>query len=173
MIPTVETERLILRPIAFQDMEGIYQLDTDPEIHKYLIHQSLSSKKQALERIEFIQAQYRRHGVGRWAMIEKTSGCFTGWAGIKFIDKELNKHIHFYDVGYRLLKAYWGKGYATEATKASLTFAFSKLGAETVYGHAHHENLASRNVLEKAGLIYKETFQFEGIPHLWFEINKP
>ena len=97
MIPTVETERLILRPIAFQDMEGIY----------------------------------------------------------------------------RLLKAYWGKGYATEATKASLAFAFSKLGAETVYGHTHHENLASRNVLEKAGLIYKETFQFEGIPHLWFEINKP
>lgn len=51
--------------------------------------------------IQFIRQQYADYGIGRWAVIEKDSGCFIGWSGLKFITEAENNRIHFYDVGYR------------------------------------------------------------------------
>ena len=117
-----ETERLILREILPTDVEGMYQLDADPDVHKYLGNKPVTSREQTLEVINFIRQQYIDNGIGRWAIINKKSNEFLGWTGLKLVTDETNHHKNYYDLGYRLIKKYWGKGIATESACASLDY---------------------------------------------------
>ena len=111
----VETERLVLREIVPQDAEALFALDSDPEVHRYLGNKPLESKEQAVATIDFIRKQYVDNGIGRWAIEEKEHSTFVGWSGLKYVKEITNNHINYYDLGYRLMKRYWGQGYATEA----------------------------------------------------------
>ena len=130
----IETERLILRELLATDDEGMFELDSNPEVHKYLGNKPVTKIEECRETIQVVQKQYIENGIGRFAMIEKSTENFVGWSGIKFIKEPVNNHIIFYEVGYRLIPKYWGKGYATESTISSLNFAFEKLNAKDVYG---------------------------------------
>ena len=168
----VETERLILREILQTDIEGFFQLDSDPEVHRYLGNNPVQDKDQVKDVIKFIRQQYVDYGIGRWGIIDKQTKDFIGWAGLKFVTKKTNNHIHYYDLGYRLRRKYWGKGIATESAKASLTYAFEKLKVEEVFAMADIENIRSDNVLTKVGLKFIETFDLDNIKHNWYRIDK-
>ena len=168
-----ETERLVLRELLPEDKEGMFELDTNPEVHKYLGNHPVHTMEQIEETIQFIRQQYIDHGIGRWALIEKSTGDFIGWGGLKLMRQLTNHHIDYYDLGYRLIKRYWGKGYATEATIASLNYAFKELKQEKIYAMANVNNIASRHILEKSGLHFVEKFYHEGEEHDWFEISAP
>jgi len=101
-----ETERLILRDILPTDVEGMYQLDAAPEVHKYLGNKPVASREQTVEVINFIRQQYIDNGIGRWAIINKKSNEFLGWTGLKLVTDETNRHKNYYDLGYRLVKKY-------------------------------------------------------------------
>ncbi|OQP55873.1 hypothetical protein A4H97_19970 [Niastella yeongjuensis] len=75
------------------------------------------------------------------------------------------------DLGYRLIKKYWGLGIATEAAWASLAYAFSELKAPAVYAITDSNNAASHHVLLKAGLHFIETFEYHGFIHNWYQID--
>lgn len=167
-----ETERLILREILPTDVEGMFELDSDPDVHRYLGNKPVKNKEQIVEVIRFIRQQYIENGIGRWAIIDKKTNNFIGWTGLKFITEKTNNHINYYDLGYRLIKKYWGKGIATETAIASLEFAFNKLNAIEVYGMADCENVGSNKILKKVGLKFLETFDFEGIKHNWYKIER-
>lgn len=168
-----ETERLILREILPTDVEGMYQLDADPDVHKYLGNKPVTSREQTVEVINFIRQQYIDNGIGRWAIIDKKSHEFLGWTGLKLVTDETNHHKNYYDLGYRLIKKYWGKGIATESAFASLEYAFDKLDAKEVYAMADCENNGSNNILKKVGLDFIETFDLDGTKHNWYKIDKP
>jgi [ribosomal protein S5]-alanine N-acetyltransferase len=169
----LETERLILRKILPSDDKGMFELDSAPEVQRFLGNKPIKSIREARQIIAFIRSQYQENGIGRWAVVEKESNSFVGWAGLKLVKEKINDHINFYDLGYRLIKRYWGKGYATEAANVSLKYGFEQLGLEQVYGMCDAENVASRNVLEKVGLKRIETFDLNGVAHNWFELSKP
>lgn len=169
----IETERLILRELTPDDAEGMFELDSDPAVVKYLHKAPFTSIGQSREVIDFIIRQYKDYGIGRWAVIEKSSGEFVGWSGLKLATTPVNNHIGFYDIGYRLLKKFWDKGYATESAKAALVYGFDVLKADTIYGMCDVENTGSANVLQKIGLHYVENFEHEGINHKWFRVDKP
>ena len=95
-----------------------------------------------------------------------------GWAGLKFVTTEINKHKNYYDLGYRLIKKYWGQGIGTEAALASLKYAFEKLKVDEVYAMADCENTGSNNILKKLGMNCIETFDYEGIKHNPFSIGQ-
>ena len=95
-----------------------------------------------------------------------------GWAGLKFVTDETNKHINYYDLGYRLVKKYWRQGIATETAVASLEYAFNKLNIKEIYAIANCENIGSNIILQKVGLRYIETFNLDGTNHNWYKINK-
>src|SRR5918993_1172509 len=97
----IETERLILREFLPSDDEGMFELDSNPEVHKYLGENPSHTIEQAREMIANIRQQYAENGIGRWAAIEKETGNFIGWSGLKFIREYENNRIHYYDVGYR------------------------------------------------------------------------
>lgn len=153
-----ETERLILREIIPEDAQAFFEMDADPEVHRFLGNNPVKTIEQIYEAIQRITKQYDDYGIGRWAAIEKSSGAFIGWTGLKFMTEPVNDTIHFHDIGYRLNKKYWGKGYATESAKAGLEYGFTTLGLKEIIGTAHIENKASRKALEKCGLTFVEKF---------------
>jgi RimJ/RimL family protein N-acetyltransferase len=166
-----ETERLIIREILLTDVDGMFELHADPDVHRFLGNKTVKSKEQVIDIINFVQRQYLEHGVGRWAMIDKETNEFIGWTGLEFVTKETNKHINYYDLGYRLIKRFWGQGLATESAFASLDFAFDKLNANEVYGMADCENDGSNKILKKVGLKFIERFDLEGIKHNWYRVD--
>src|SRR5690606_254622 len=110
----VTTHRLILREILPTDLEGMFELDSDPEVHRFLGNQPVKTMEESKALINYIRQQYIDHGIGRWAITDKQTGEFMGWTGLKFVTKETNNHKDYYDLGYRLIKRFWGKGIATE-----------------------------------------------------------
>lgn len=167
----IETERLIIREITLKDIDGMFEMDSNPEVHKYLGNQPLKTKEESRAMITFIRQQYEDFGIGRWAMIEKTTGNFMGWTGFKFINEMVNGHINYYDLGYRMIPKYWGKGYATEAAKACLEYN-NKLKLTPIYAIADNDNISSKNVLVKSGFTPAETFIFHDMLHRWFNFQQ-
>lgn len=167
-----ETERFILREIIPSDADGFFELDSDPDVHKYLGNKPITSRVQAIDAINLIRAQYVTNGIGRWAIIDKKTNLFVGWTGLKLITDETNHHKNYYDLGYRLIKKYWRLGIATETALASLEYAFSKLQAKEVYAIADRENDGSNKILNKIGFSFIETFDLDGIKHNWYKINR-
>jgi RimJ/RimL family protein N-acetyltransferase len=104
-------------------------------------------------------AQYERSpGAGVWAAVERANGAFTGWFHLRQYGDDRPREL---ELGYRLRAAAWGKGYATEGSRALVERAFRELGAERVVAETMAVNAASRRVMEKAGLLYVRTFRAE------------
>jgi len=167
-----ESDRIVLRELLPSDKDAMFEMDSDPEVHKYLWQNPITRLEQAEATIAFVRAQYIEHGIGRWAIVEKESNQFVGWGGLKLITTPINGHVNFYDVGYRLLRRFWGKGYATESAKLSVQYAFEELHATAVYAMADPNNLASRNALEKTGLKIDGHCEYEGLKCDWFELSR-
>ncbi|PZS35903.1 MAG: GNAT family N-acetyltransferase [Pseudonocardiales bacterium] len=152
----LETDRLILRKFTTADLEHLVELDRDPEVTTFLTGGVATPRKQVEnEVLPRILAEYARApGWGRWAAIEKSSGAFLGWFSL---DPPKDERAGL-ELGYRLRKAAWGKGYATEGSRALVDRAFSDPPVQRVFAETMAVNLASRRVLEKAGLRYLRTF---------------
>lgn len=169
----VETDRLILRELLPQDELGMFELDSDPEVHRFLGNQPIKDIERIREVITFVRQQYVDNGIGRWAMVEKHTNQFIGWTGLKLVKEEFNHHINYYDLGYRLVRKFWGRGYATEGAIASIHYGFETMKLKEIFATTDAQNIASAKVLEKAGFLNIETFNDEGKPHYWFSIKHP
>jgi len=170
----IETERLILRELRMTDLEGMFELDSDPEVHKYLGNKPVKQIEESQKMLESVITQYKERGFGRWAAIERYSGNFIGWSGLRLNSEySMNGFTKYYDVGYRFMKRYWGKGYATESGKASVNYAFNVLKLPELYATTEVGNLASHNALLKIGLEYVEDFYFEqeNLNLRWYKIE--
>jgi len=168
----IETQRFVIREILPSDIDGMYELHSDPEVHKYLANSTITEKEKIIDVINFVRKQYLDTGVGRWAIIDKNTNEFIGWTGLELVTEEINKHINFYDLGYRLIKRFWGQGIATETAVASLEYAFNNLNADEVFARADCDNIGSNNVLKKVGLRFIEKFDLDGVKHNWYKIGK-
>lgn len=168
----LETKRLILRELELSDAQGMFELDSDPDVHKYLGELVVNSIEESIGRIENIRNQYLINGVGRWAVIEKESKSFLGWAGLKLEEPRFFHPEKYYDIGYRLIKKFWGNGFATESAQASINYGFEKLNLTEIYADADTNNIASKKVLEKIGLKCVKSFDDEGFIVDWYKISK-
>lgn len=172
----IETERLILRELRLTDLEGMFELDSSPTVHKYLGNKPVKTIEESKTILESVINQYQERGIGRWAAIEKSSGDFIGWSGIRLnTEYNMNGFTKYYDVGYRLIERYWGNGYATESGKAAVKYAFNNMKLPELYATTHIENQASHNALLKLGLSYVEDFYFdyEKMNLRWYKIENP
>lgn len=153
-----QTDRLILRSILPSDDQGMFQLDSDPEVHRHLGGRTVESIDESRKIIERVQKQYHDFKIGRWAVIEKSSNSFIGWSGLKYCQKKENGHINYYDLGYRFIRSAWGKGYATESSWPAIQHAFKVLKLPVLYASTVKDNLASRRVLEKLGFVFTNLY---------------
>lgn len=167
-----ETERLILRELHPADAEAMFEMDSDPEVHQFVGKNPVTNIQQIHDVIQFVRQQYIDNGIGRWAMIDKNTNAFIGWSGLKLIKEPVEGHETHYDVGYRLLRKYWGKGYATESAIAAVKYGFEVLNANELNARAEVEHKASKHVLEKAGLKCMNILKFEDVDHYWFSLMR-
>lgn len=166
-----ETDRFVLRDIEESDRDGIFALDSDPEVHRYLGTQPITTLEQARDIIQYIRKQYVENGIGRWAIIDKESNDFVGWTGLKY-EKQVRAEFDYYDIGYRLRREYWGRGIATETAVESLRYGFEKMKLEEICGAADVNHLASNHILQKIGLNFYERFEFEGTLANFYKIHR-
>lgn len=169
MCVVLETERLQLRKITTNDAQDFFELDSNPNVHKYLGKTPVNTIEESEEAIAAILGQYERYNLGRSAVILKDSGEFIGWSGLKY--ETTVRDYAYYDIGYRFKEQFWGKGYAKESAIASLKYGFENLGLPKICGGAEVDNIASNKILKGIGLQYVETFDFEDEPHHWYELE--
>lgn len=155
----LETERLILRRFTEADVEHLVDLDSDPEVLRY-INGGTPTPRDVMEREilpRFLGYYDRYNGYGFWAAIEKTSGEFLGWFGLYPQDEDTDCLA----LGYRLRRSAWGKGYATEGAQALIRKGFTELGMRRVFAGTYEYNVASRRVMETVGMklvrVYRPT----------------
>ncbi|SHN44336.1 GNAT family N-acetyltransferase [Cryptosporangium aurantiacum] len=155
----LETERLILRHFTDDDLELIVDVNSDPEVTWFITGGKPTPleevRDEVLPRWKSFYEQYE--GFGYFAAIEKSTGEFLGWLIFRPNDKPVRADGSVregIELGYRLRRSAWGKGYATEGSRALIRKGFTELGVDRVFAEALAVHGASRRVMEKAGLRY-------------------
>jgi RimJ/RimL family protein N-acetyltransferase len=139
---------MVLRAFEPRDAAAFFALNGDPEVMRYTGETLVADVASARSIIE-AYPDFEEHGFGRWATILKEENRVIGFAGLKV----LPEYDGAVDLGYRFLPEHWGKGLATEASRACLRFGFETLGLDEIIGLVLPENTASIHVLEKVGMV--------------------
>ncbi len=156
----LETERLRLRWLTFDDIDAYNELGTNPEIIRYVGNQPFASLDVAKEKLCAAPLKdYATYGYGRFACVWKQTGQVIGICGPKFLPDTGDV-----DLGYRLLPNFWGMGLATESALASIHYARQQLGLQRLVAWVHPENVASTRVLTKLGFSFERTTTIADTP---------
>ena len=158
VLARLETDRLILRPFTEDDVDALVELDSDPDVMFFITGGRAPPREEVETDIlpAFLRYQKQPSGYGFWAAIEKESGDFLGWFHLRPEPDHAGPDEP--ELGYRLRRSAWGRGYATEGSRALIDHAFRDLGARRVNAETMAVHRASRQVMEKAGLRYVRTF---------------
>jgi RimJ/RimL family protein N-acetyltransferase len=156
----LETERLVLRRFTEANVDNLFDLDSDPEVMRFLTGGKPTPREVIRnETLPRILHYYERFaGFGFWAAIEKSTGEFLGWFEFRPPEGGGPDEV---ELGFRLRRSAWGKGYATEGSRALIRKGFTELGVRRVVAQTMAVNTASRRVMEKAGLTLVRTFHQE------------
>ena len=150
---TVETERLLLRPWrAADDLPPFAALNGDPEVMKWIAPNRPLASAESAALLERIEDHWREHGFGLWAVEPRSGGApCIGFAGLA-IPSFLPEVLPAVEVGWRLDRAWWGRGLATEAARAAVAHGFDALGLRSVIAIVDAGNARSLRVAEKLGM---------------------
>lgn len=159
----LETDRLLLRRFTADDVDNLVDLDADPEVMRYLTGGASTPRQVVRDEImpRLLSYYDQSEEFGFWAAVEKATGEFVGWFHFRphpegnRSDGTVRDGV---ELGYRLRRSAWGKGYATEGSRALIDRGFTEGGVERVYAETMAVNTGSRRVMDKAGLRYVRTF---------------
>lgn len=170
----IETDRLIMRAFRFEDAEALFEMDSNPAVHQYLWQKPITKIEEVHAYIEMVTNQYTTNKIGRFSTLLKETNELIGWTGIKYVNDHVeNGNTNFYDYGYRLNEKFWNKGYATEASKAWLDYAFNQMNIAEMNAYTHAENGASNHVLQKVGFQFIENYPDEqDVLWKWWQLKK-
>lgn len=156
-MPTLETERLILRKLTKKDAGDVYEYSSNPNVPRYLtwsVHESYGYTKKYLK---FLVSKYKTGEYLDWGIVLKSSGKLIGTCGFTSIE---TAHARG-EIGYVLNEAYWNKGYVTEAVERVLEYAFRDLELNRIEARVMEGNAASISLLNKCGMAFEGTFKEE------------
>jgi RimJ/RimL family protein N-acetyltransferase len=153
----LETERIRLRRLTEHDVENLVELDSDPEVMRYLSGGVPTPREEIEQRtLPAMLRFYQRYpAFGYWAAEERSDGSFLGWFLLRPAPDRPADEI---EIGYRLRRATWGRGLATEGSRALLARGFAEPEVRLIFAQTMTVNAASRRVMEKIGLRYVRTF---------------
>ena len=155
---SLETQRLILRSWRDGDRPTFAKLNSDPEVMEFFTFTRTPAEADAV--MDVLNGHIDRHAFGFWAMEEKQNGETIGFTGLQHVNFEA-RFCPAVEIGWRLLRPYWGKGYATEAARVSLEYAFNRLRLDEVVSFAVESNIRSRRVMERIGMVHEPDFDFD------------
>ncbi len=152
-MPTIETERLVLRKLTLSDAQDVYCYSRDPQVARYVLWSAHRSINETRFFIRSLLRQYRNHEPASYGIALKSTGQAIGTIGFSYIN---NEH-RCAEIGYSLARVHWNKGLMSEALAAMLEYGFSRLGLNRIEATHDVRNPASGRVMEKCGM------RFEGI----------
>ena len=165
-IPRLHTQRLELRALCDADLEPFAAMMADERVYRWLGGQP-STPADAWRSMAVFLGHWSLRGYGQWALEERESGRFVGRAGL------WNPHgWPGLEVGWAVAPDHWGKGYATEAGRASLQWAFATLDLDQVISLTRTDNAASQRVMTKLGLRYSHDIALLGHQQVLFRIAR-
>ena len=154
----LETARLRLRRFVQADLDRLVELDSDPEVMRYITY-GVPTPRERYE-FELLPRWLAFHDaaplLGYWAAESRDSGEFIGWFHLRpdrFDPREQ-------ELGYRVKRPAWGQGYATEGGRVLVRHGFERAGASKISARTLGANLGSRRVMEKCGLAYECDFVY-------------
>ncbi|MEU8245495.1 GNAT family N-acetyltransferase [Nonomuraea sp. NPDC048916] len=146
----LETDRLILRRFTEADADRLFELHNDPDVMRFL-----NGGRPAARDVIVNETLPRFISSGFFAAVERSTGAFLGWFHLRAPEGGDPAEP---ELGYRLHKTCWGRGYATEGSLALIGEAFGELGARRVFATTMTANRGSRRVMEKCGMRHTRTF---------------
>ena len=167
-VPTLDTARLRLRPWRDADIDVYAEMCADPEVMRHMGSGATFSRGDAWRNMAMYVGHWQLRGFGMWAVEERDTHRFVGRVGLHQPDGWPGL-----EVGWMLDRATWGRGYATEAGRASLQYAWNALGADHVVSLIMPENAASIRVAERLGEAVEGTFVLDGLELLVYGVDAP
>src|SRR5437870_3332158 len=164
-MPSIETERLLLRRFRPDDLDELAKLFADPDVMRYVGNGQPIDRTEAERALRSIINHWERHGFGRWAVVDKQSNEFIGFGGLRSL-------FDTPEVVYHFSKENWGKGLATELARASLRFGFDDRGFDRIVAVAKPENRASIHVMQKLGMRFEMKTSYYNIEVVQYEITR-
>lgn len=144
-----QTERLLFTKPAEDDLQRFYEINADPETNLFNPHGPMT-QEYAQEAFDEMLKHWAKNNFGAWAIMKKANPSMViGFGGLSYrlYEEELKLNL-----GYRLDKSYWGRGYATELAKNAIQFGFDGLHKKEIFALVRPQNQASINVLKKSGM---------------------
>lgn len=152
----ITTERLGLRNWHTSDLAVFTEMSQDPEVMEFF--PNLLTEEDCIGFIKRMQNHFQKFGFCYFAVDILETGKFIGFTGM--LNQTYESHFTpCVDIGWRLKRSAWGKGYATEAAKSCLNFAINNLNLKKVYSLASVPNINSISIMKKIGMEYHSTFQ--------------
>lgn len=163
----IRTDRLFLRRFCKEDLEDYARIMCDYEVGKWFPKGDSYTPEEAKRSLNNILEHWDEHGFGIWAVTDKEKRVLLGRCGLNLISETAEIEVDFV-----LARESWGKGYATEAAKAALSWGFNVLKLDRIIALAKPENVASRRVIEKIGMHCKKDAEYWGIVCAYYEKYK-
>jgi RimJ/RimL family protein N-acetyltransferase len=155
----LRTSRLLLRRWRADDVAGFAEMSADPEVMEYLL--PLPDRGLSVEAwVARARVHWDEHGFGQWVVEIPSAASFIGVVGLNVVSYD----AHFtpaVEVAWRLARAYWGQGYATEAARAALDYGFEELGLSEIAALTVPANQRSRRVMERLGMTRSPEDDFD------------
>ena len=168
-LPTIETNRLLLRQWREEDLDSYARICADPEVMRYL--PGVRTRQETARQIECFMRHWEERGYGLWAVEEKAGGEFIGFIGLAY-QEDWPVGEHKVEVGWRLDKQFWGNGLATEGALASLSHGFERRKLHRIISICDPRNRASQRVMEKCGLSFQGEAYWKGYDEVWYAIDR-
>jgi RimJ/RimL family protein N-acetyltransferase len=165
-IPTLRTERLVLRPFRDEDLDAWAAIVGDPETAQFI--GGVRSREDAWRSMAMYLGHWELRGYGQWAVERRLDGRLVGRAGLWYPEgwPEL-------EVGWTLDRSVWGEGFATEAGQASIDWGFREIGLERIASVISKENSRSRAVAVRLGMDLDRELVLDGDPVVVYACDRP
>ena len=163
----IETERLLMRRFTTGDLDKLIELRSDEEVIKYIGRRTLQNPEALAKRLQFYTDCYQKYGFGMSAIIWKETGEMFGWSGLQPLDG-----TDEIEVGYGMIKEFWGKGIGFECAKAWLEFGFKEKNLERIVAVASPENVGSWRIMEKCGMKREKIEKHYNMECVFYGISK-
>ena len=152
-LPTIETERLLLRKISLNDASDMFEYASNPEVSEYTMWSTHTSIEDTKYFIKSLLKMYKKRELVDWGIVHKVEKKFIGTCG--FVEWSMT-HSRA-EMGYAISRKYWNQGYMSEAVNAMMEFGFREMLLNRIQGKCQVHNIGSARVMEKVGM------QLEGI----------
>jgi RimJ/RimL family protein N-acetyltransferase len=162
----LKTDRLTLRPLVPEDAAEYAAMRYHPEVAAWLMPATIDPVEAARASIGRFAEQWTERGYSPWAVV--ADGRIVGHCGLN--------HVPEFDeteVLWALHPDAWGKGYATEAARASVAFGFDTIGLDLIFAITKPDNMASQAVVKRLGLTYRKNVAYRGFAEVrWFDVTR-